>query len=100
MQYCIEDSYQRKTPLIVTSIDFSKAFDSVNRGKMIEALMHYKVHPKIIEIIVNIYCGDKTKVMMGHTENEMGITCGIRQGCTGSAILFELVTYMIINRLE
>ena len=37
---------------------------------------------------------------MGEMEKEMDIQSGIRQGCTGSTVLFKLITYMIIEELE
>ena len=48
MQYCIERSFKLRRPLIVTCLDYSKAFDSIKREKLIETLIHYKVHYKII----------------------------------------------------
>ena len=44
MNYCIEESFTRKKPLIAIFIDFSKAFDSIKREKLVETLMKYKVH--------------------------------------------------------
>ena len=92
LQYCIESSFKAKKPLIVISVDFSKAFDSIKREKIIEALMKYKVHPKIITAISNIYTDDKTIIKFGSVETEIKITSGIRRGCTGSTILFKLIT--------
>ena len=42
LKYCITNSYKEKKPLIITAIDFKKAFDSIKREKLIEALMHFK----------------------------------------------------------
>jgi hypothetical protein len=36
LRYYVEETFRRKKELIVTAIDFSKAFDSVNRGKIID----------------------------------------------------------------
>ena len=55
LQYCIEGYYKLKRPLIVTCLDYSKAFNSIRRGKIIEALLYYKIHYKIIDVIANIY---------------------------------------------
>lgn len=101
MQYCVEESYKKKTPLIVTSIDFTKAFDSIKREKIIEALIKYKVHPTIITIIANIYEKDNTKInFTKDLQTNMEVTSSIRQGCTGSTSLFILLTYMIIEKIE
>ena len=88
LQYCIEGCYKLKRPLIVTCLDYLKAFDSIRLGKIIKALIHYKIHYKIIDAIPNIYRNDYTEVQFGEIRREIEITSGIRQGCTGSTILF------------
>ena len=94
LQYCIEKSYRMKKELIVTCIDYSKAFDSIKRDKIIEALMHYRIHPKIIDTIAKIYQNDSTEIQIGELRKNINITSGIRQGCTGSTMLFKLITYI------
>lgn len=100
LNYCIQKSYQDKHPLIVISVDFSKAFDSIKREAMIETLIDYKVHPKIINIVANIYKGDRTFVKLEERNTEIPITSGIRQGCTGSTTLFKMITYRIMQSLD
>ena len=120
LNYCVEKSYRSKKPLYVTSIDYSKAFDSVKRDKIIRALMLYKVHPKIIDAVAGIYVGDYTeiafKAVASQQENgddrqqnvaeaekesllRLNVTSGIRQGCTGSTTLFKILTYIISQEL-
>ena len=55
---------------------------------LIETLIHYKVHYKIIEVVANIYKDDYTEIQFGDIRKKIEITTGIRQGCTGSTILF------------
>ena len=56
LQYCIEQSFKLKRPLIVICLDYSKAFDSINRDTIIiETLIHFKINYKIIEAVANIY---------------------------------------------
>ena len=101
LNYCVETSYKKKSPLFVTSIDYSKAFDSIKRGRMIEALMMYRVHPMVIEIITNIYQDDSTIINLNDsTSEEISVTSGIRQGCTSSTVLFKIVTYVIIQIMQ
>lgn len=101
LQYCVEDCYKKKKPLIVASVDYSKAFDSVDRAKMIETLMKYKVHPKMIDSVADIYTGDKTSVCLNsNVKTEIQVTSGIRQGCTGSTSFFKLLTYIIVKSIE
>ena len=62
--------------------------------------MHYRIHHKIIETIENIYQEDNTEIKFGDLHQNINITSGIRQGCTGSTTLFKIITYMIINELN
>ena len=52
LQYCIEKSYIKKKELHVLSIDFQKAFDSIDRLQMIKVLHEFKINPKIVEIVI------------------------------------------------
>ena len=96
----MEKSFQQKKQMIVISIDFSKAYDSIDRKKMIETMIKYKIHPNIIDNVSKIYQDDFTKIIIGENEETVNITSGIKQGCTGSTTLFKLITYEIIKELE
>ncbi len=101
LKYCIEESYKMKKELIVTSLDFRKAFDSVDRQNLITALMAHNIHPKIIHIITKIYTDDHTNILLnGEKQTTIHITNGIRQGCNASTFLFIILTYQIINELQ
>ena len=65
LKYCIKRSFKLRRPLIVTCLDYSKAFDSIKREKLIETLIHYKVHYKIIEVVANIDKDDYTEIQFG-----------------------------------
>ena len=88
-----------KKELIVTCIDYSKAFDSIKRDKILESLMHYRIHPKIIDTIAKIYLNDFTEIQIGELRKHINITSGIRQPLA-LTMLFKLITYMIISELN
>ena len=46
-------------------LDYLKTCDFIRRGKRIDALMHNKIHYKIIEKVANIYQHDYTEVKFG-----------------------------------
>ena len=48
LKHCVERTYMLKRTLIVVSIDFQKAFDSVSKGKLIQTLIEAKVDIKLI----------------------------------------------------
>ena len=101
LRHCIEKTFKRKKTMYILSIDYSKAFDSVQRGKMIEILKSYKIHQNIINILAQIYQGDSTEILINNKKYaEIDISSGIRQGCNVSALLFIVVTYKIIDHLK
>ena len=52
-------------PLFYSFIDFKKAYDSINREKLIEVLINYNINPYIINMILQMYEGDKTTIHLG-----------------------------------
>ena len=95
-----ESKRKEHKSLFFTFIDFKKAYDSVDRGKLIEVLIKYKVNPKIIEMIVQLYTADKTTITLGGMKETIDVTCGIRQGCSISTLLFKMVTFCIIEDVQ
>merc|ERR1712033_141087 len=81
-------------------IDFKKAYDSIDRKKLIEVLIDYKINPKIIELIVQMYKHDHTIINLGNMQQKIEVTGGIRQGCCISTLLFKMVTFKIIDKLR
>ena len=100
VRYCIEETFRLGRGLVVVAIDFEKAFDSVDRVALIRAWMYYKCDPRLIDVVLDLYVGDRTEVwrngvLVGDTE----VTGGIRHGCTGSPQLFVMVVNIIINSI-
>ena len=52
LQYSIHDSLKQEKAL---SIEFSKAFDSIKGEQIVLTMMKYKIHPKIINTLADIY---------------------------------------------
>ena len=68
---------------------------------MIQILKELKIDTSVISTIVNIYSGDKTHLKLDNSEiGTIDISSGIRQGCNGSALLFVLITYKIIEEMK
>ena len=102
LQYIVEKTKKedKNRQLIITALDFKKAFNSVKRKELIETLIKYKIDPNIINIVAKIYTKDETIIKMGDREEKIKIGSFIKQGCTASTVFFKLITYEIMKELE
>ena len=101
LNYCIERSFNRKSKLFILSIDFSKAYDSIDRIRLIDVLKELHIHPNLVELIANVYTQDSTTLFLNKEKiTDLEISSGIRQGCNLSALLFILITYKIITTIQ
>ena len=66
----IEGIKQKQLPAILTFVDFSKAFDSTHRGKLMEILKAYGIPTKIVDAISLLYKDTEAQVIIsdGNTE--------------------------------
>ena len=100
LSYCIEESKKRRQELILMGIDFEKAFDFVDRRVLIRVMKDCKFDPLVIDMVARLYSGDSSSIYMEQkalftTE----VTCGIKQGCTLSPLLFVMIINVIIKRI-
>ena len=92
LRYCVEESVRMKKMLVLCVIDFAKAFDSVDRRCIIQAMMKYKCDPRKIDVVSQIYNEDRTSLFFGRDKvGDLNLKSGIRQGCTGSLWLFVML---------
>ena len=71
--------------------DLKAAFDIVNREKMIEKLKKSGFEENLVTIIAEIYSETISSVKIdGQEGEEFWTTCGVRQGCPLSPILFSV----------
>merc|ERR1711874_673628 len=91
---------KRGQSLYYAFIDFKKAYDSIDRKKLIEVLVDFKINPMIINLIVQMYQNDNTIIKLGNMSKKIEVTGGIRQGCCISTLLFKLVTFKINDELR
>ena len=88
----IEGVKANHLPAVLTFIDFSKAFDSIHRGKMIKILKAYGIPPTLLRAIEAMYTNTKAKVVSPDGETELfDITAGVLQGDTLAPFLFVIV---------
>ena len=90
----------RNKSLFFAFIDFKKAYDSIDRKRLIEVLIEFNINPHVINILVQMYEGVKTTILLGKLKETNNIMCGIRQGCCISTLLFKMVTFTFIRKLR
>ena len=82
--YCFEETFRFGWRLVVVAIDFEKAFDSVDRVALIRALMYYKCDPRLIDVVLDLYVGDRTEVWQnGILVGDTKVTGGINRDPLG-----------------
>ena len=81
-------------------VDFKKAYDSIDRQKLIKTMAKYEINTRIIEMVIQMYAEDRTTIKLGKKQEKIEVTSGIRQGCSISTLLFKMVTFNIIEELE
>ncbi len=81
---------KKKGRMYVFFVDFSAAFDSVNRKLLLYKLANLGMSTKILTLIKNYYTNTKLQVItpVGLTE-PFDANCGVRQGCMLSPFLFS-----------
>ena len=80
-------------------VDFSKAFDSVHRGKMLKILKAYGIPVQIVTAIDKLYQGTRARVITPDGETDyFDILAGVLQGDTLAPYLFAIVVDYVMRK--
>jgi sorting nexin-29 len=93
--------YEYNIDLHSTFVDFSQAFDTINRDVIYNSLIKHNVPNKLIKLIKLTMQQTKMKVEVNNSYSEWFETkTGVRQGDPLSALLFSVVLNSIMDNLE
>jgi flagellum-specific peptidoglycan hydrolase FlgJ len=95
----VEQSMEWESPLLITFVDYEKAFDSVDRKILWRLLEHYGIPLKLVNLIKEVYEGTSCRVVHdGKLTDSFQVKTGVRQGCLLSPFLFLLAIDWIMKR--
>ena len=87
--------------LIITLLDWEKAFDKVSHERMLQALERLNIPPKILKVIKSLYSSPSFRVKHDRFTSEKKVqNAGIRQGCPLSPYLFILVMTVMFRDIH
>ena len=99
LRIIIEQSIEWQSPLYATFVDFTEAFDSIDRSVIWNLMHHYGFPSKFIAIIQQLYKSSSCQVIHnGKLTDPFKVETGVRQGCLLSPIIFLLVVDWIMRR--
>ena len=85
----LEDVRAKNLQVTLLFVDFTKAFDSIHRGKMEQILLAYGLHKETVAAITILYRNTKVKVRSSDGDTEyFDIVAGVLQGDTLAPYLF------------
>ena len=94
----IEEAKRNNVPATIVFVDFSKAFDSIHRAKMMQILKAYGIPNELVNAIQKLYEETRAKVLSFDGETEyFEILGGVFQGDTLAPYLFTIVIDYIMR---
>ena len=88
----IENCYEYNIDIHNIFIDYTHAFDSIKRNKIIDSLTQNKIPPKLIRLV---------KLTLENTyTSEFRVESGVKQGDPLSPALFSLVIDTVLKKLD
>ena len=95
LRIIIEDGKEFNLKAIITFIDFSKAFDTINHGQMFKILHAYGNPEQLVNAIKDMYSNTEAKVLSPDGETKLfQVTSGVLQANTLAPYLFIIVRIM------
>ena len=93
-----ERARARRQPLYMCFVDFEKAFDRVSHKKLWQVLKDMGFAGHIVALIRSLYADQVTNVRIhGRTSGWFKAKRGVRQGCTLSPYLFNLMAELLMR---
>jgi len=100
LRQIFEKSHEQNIDLYSIFVDYTHAFYSVYRNKLIECLKKYGVPDKLIRLIALTLIQRKARIKINRDFTKYFIVeCGVKQGDPLSTTLFSLVIDTILKQV-
>ena len=98
IHWIIEKAREFQKSIYFCSIDYAKAFDSVDHNKLWKILQEMEIPDHLTYLLRNLYAGQEATVRTGHgTTDWFQIGKGVCQGCILSPCLFNFYAEYIMR---
>ena len=100
LRIIIEQSNEWKSSLIINSIVYEKAFDSIDRATLWKIMRHYGIPQKLVTLVDKMYDGTTCRILNeGQLTDSFQIKTGVKQGCLLSPFLFILALDWLLKEV-
>jgi len=97
----IEKCYEYNIDIHNIFIDYTHAFDSIKRNKILDSLTQNKIPPKLIRLVKLTLEHPTAKVKVNNAYTlEFRVESGVKQGDPLSPTLFSLVINTVLKKLD
>ena len=82
------------------SIDLSRAFDTIPRRALSQALQAAGVEPTLHDLVLDLHEHCQYEISQGGFTDKFEMQCGVRQGCSLSPLLYAIFTGWIYDIIK
>lgn len=96
-----EKAAEQHQSLYMVFVDFTKAFDTVDRPTLWKVLEIYGCPEKLVNIIKQFHTDMKAQISVGGEPSEaFGVNHGVKQGCVLAPTLFSLYLTAVLDTMD